>query len=101
MEESREACAADRAALEKEKAKVVKQLQRVAHRERTVEVKEQLTDVRAKLEEAGTTLLDACDTVEQELVGEMITAALDMLEGVKCDKEALQTSSRAKKKKKK
>ena len=79
---------------------MVKQLQRVAQRERTVEVGEQLTDVRAKLEAAGTNLLDACDTVEQELVGAMITAALDTLEGVKCEKEAFQMSPRAKKKKK-
>ncbi len=67
----------------KEKASLVKRMQRVAKREQEVEVGEQLTSVRAQLEAAGIELLDACDTVEKELVGRSITAALEALESVK------------------
>jgi hypothetical protein len=81
--EGRKAVAAGQAANDKEKASLVKRMQRVAKRERSVEVGEQLTAVRAQLETAGTELLDACDTVEKDLVGRSIAAALEALESVK------------------
>ena len=81
--EGLKAVAAGQAANDKEKASLVKRMQRVAKREQSVEVGEQLTAVRAQLEAAGTELLDACDTVEKDLVGRSIAAALETLESVK------------------
>ena len=81
--EGRKSVAAGQAANDKERASLVKRMQRVAKREQSVEVGEQLTAVRAQLEAAGTELLDACDTVEKDLVGRSIAAALETLESVK------------------
>jgi hypothetical protein len=72
-------CREEREQLEAAKKSFKKRLKVVAQREQAVSVREQLAEVAAKLEQAAMELLDACDTVEKDLIGGMVGKVLEKL----------------------
>lgn len=57
-------------------------MRRVAEREQATNIRDEFEDVRSQLAHAADALMDACDTVEKDLVGGLITKATSLLSSV-------------------
>jgi hypothetical protein len=68
--------------LDFEKKQLKKRLQAVAKREKESDIRHNISNIRSELIIGATTLLDACDTVENEIIERMVERAIGTINSI-------------------
>jgi len=82
LEDNQQIYEQERKELAFEKEQLKKRLQAVATREKECDIRHNISNIRSELIGGATALLDACDTVENEIIGSMVERAIETINSI-------------------